>query len=172
MLLAVFSSQPDPSEIRLLRSTIVPSFQKYACSTPLAVSDSPTTWPKALTLFAELLAPPSVPRSIILPPLYRKACGAACLPASELPTTCPRLLIPEAALLALPSVPRSLILPALYRKACSAPAEISELPTTCERSLRLLAELVSPPSVPRSLIAKWGLAGGSAGGGEAMRDSA
>src|SRR5947199_44520 len=121
-----------------------------------------------LTLFA----PPSVPRSLIRPPLYRKACCAEFTAVNELPTTWPIALMAVPTLVGPPNVPRSLILPALYRKACSAPAEISELPTTCERSLRLLAELVSPPSVPRSLIAKLGLAGGSAGGGEAMRDSA
>src|SRR5438552_18764059 len=157
MLLAVFSSQPDPSEIRLLRSTIVPSFQKYACSTPLAVSDSPTTWPKALTLFAELLAPPSVPRSLILPSRYRNACCGKLTPVNDFPTTWLMAFMQAAALSTVgpPSVLRSLILPALYRNACGGElTPVNELPTTWPMALMLVAALstLGPLSVRRSLI--------------------
>ncbi len=66
--------------------------------------------PELLIAVARLLLPPRVPRSVIVPLPYMKAC---CGPAavSDHPTTVPALLIPKARLVAPPSVPMSVIVP-------------------------------------------------------------
>jgi hypothetical protein len=68
---------------------------------------------------AELqLSPPgSVLMSIMVPPLYRKACESP-LALDEYPTTWPLLLIPVANEYgSVPMAPKSIMVPPLYRNA-------------------------------------------------------
>jgi hypothetical protein len=65
---------------------------------PLAVVELPTTCPLALIPVALLQQPPSVPKSVMMPPEYRKAWFTE--PSAELeePTTSPLSLIAAAPL--------------------------------------------------------------------------
>ena len=51
----------------------MPLLNRNGCWAPLAVCAQPVTCPERLIAAPELLAPPSVPRSCIVPLLYRNA---------------------------------------------------------------------------------------------------
>src|SRR2546428_719075 len=89
---------------------------------------APTTSPSLLMKAELLIAPPNVPRSVIVPFCQRKACWN---PEDVLlsPTTCPRPLMPEATLKLPPRVPKSVIVRPANSGCLNADSEDSNTPT-------------------------------------------
>ena len=152
------------------RSCMVPDSQRKAWVSPAAVRLLPTIWPASLIARrmgtaplvqdivkawlvgpTTLWAPPSVPRSRIVPDSQMNACIAPLAVVLE-PAIWPDELMATAMAVGPPNVPRSRIAPDSQMNGCVAPAAVRLTPTIWPAVFTAVAVLDEPPSVPRSVV--------------------